>query len=108
MRRILVVENERDLGAALCDLLGEEGFVVALTSGIEEARATFASFEPDVVLVDYLLDGETSEQWVEEIAGRAEVILMSASPTSRSLAERHSLPFVTKPFDIERLLQILV
>lgn len=108
MRRILVVENEPDLAEALILILRDEGFVVTLSSAIESARIELDRFDPDVVLIDHLLDGETSDAFVSEIFGGRRVVVMSASTSSRALAERHGLSFVAKPFDFEELLPLLV
>ncbi|MGZ3424131.1 MAG: response regulator [Polyangiales bacterium] len=107
MHRVLVVENERELGDTLTELLRDEGFSVRYTRGIREAREAFATFAPEAVLVDYLLDGETSEAWIGEIVGKARVVLMSASTAPRALADLHSVSFVSKPFDIDELLRLL-
>jgi DNA-binding response OmpR family regulator len=107
MRRVLVVENELELGDTLADLLRDEGFCVRNTRGIREAREAFAVFAPDAVLVDYLLEGETSELWLGEIAGKTQIVLMSASSAPRAIAALYSVSFVSKPFDIEELLRLL-
>jgi DNA-binding response OmpR family regulator len=107
MRRILVVENEVDLADALVHILREEGFDVALSGAISSARTELARFDPHVVLIDHLLDGETSDEFVSEIASLCRVVVMSASTSSRKLAERHGVSFVAKPFDFDELLRVL-
>jgi two-component system response regulator RegA len=107
MRRVLVVENEADFAEALIYILREEGFEAVVARSIAAARTEAARFDPHVVLVDHLLDGETSDELVAEIAPARRVVLMSASSSSRRLAERHGLDFVAKPFDLADLLTLL-
>lgn len=105
--RVLLVEDEVDLNATLVELLEEEGYRVHSTHALHEARAAFEAFEPDTVVVDYLIHGEASAEWVEQIAERAGVVMISATASAREHAEQNGFAFLAKPFDIDELLQVL-
>jgi DNA-binding response OmpR family regulator len=76
--RILVVEDDRKLGALLQQGLEEDGFEVALARDGEEALAQAGAAEFDLILLDYMLPKKSGYEVTVELrrAGRQTPILM--------------------------------
>ena len=55
MKRILVVDGNRDAASVLCDLLQLVGHEVRFACSGAEALAATAAFVPDVVISEYVL-----------------------------------------------------
>jgi len=53
--RLLIVDDDKDLASALCDLLRKDGFVTNVAGSGEEALALAQTWQPDVVLLDLML-----------------------------------------------------
>jgi CheY-like chemotaxis protein len=115
MARILVIEDETPIRANLRRLLGMEGFDVAEAAdgrqGLEMAR----SLLPDVILCDVMmpeLNGFGVLKALREDAATAEIpfVFLSASAEQSDLQNGLALGacyYVTKPFNIQSLLQVL-
>jgi two-component system, OmpR family, KDP operon response regulator KdpE len=54
-RRALVVEDNPDSRAALCELLGEWGYAVEVAEDVDRALSLAGSRRPDVVVIDLWL-----------------------------------------------------
>jgi two-component system, NtrC family, response regulator AtoC len=104
-RRILVVEDDETLGASLRQRLQLEGFSEALAS---LGRAT-----PDIVLSDIRLpdgDGETLMRRQFASFGMVPTIFMTAYgdiDQAVRLMREGAVDFVTKPFDLDALVDTL-
>ena len=77
--RILVVEDDDDLRNLLVEDLGQEGFRTEGVRSAEDALSAFASMEPDCVLTDLELPGQSGLDLAERLAEKSElpVILMT-------------------------------
>ncbi|MBV8083354.1 MAG: response regulator [Chloroflexi bacterium] len=107
MSKVLVVDDEVGIRALLVALLSDEGHDV-IAAGDGRSALTLAEQErPDLLLLDIMLpalDGREVYRKVREIEGleRLPVIFMSAAalpPVSEP-----STAFVSKPFELDRLL----
>jgi DNA-binding response OmpR family regulator len=108
--RILLVENDVNLGFLLVDFLGSNGFEVKLYRDGLSALQGFSDEGADFCLIDIMLpgiDGFTFTGRIREIDARVPVIILSA----RSLKEDKITGFrlgvddyITKPFEEEELL----
>jgi CheY-like chemotaxis protein len=115
MARILVIEDETPIRANLRRLLDMEGFDVAEAAdgrqGLEMARTLL----PDVILCDVMmpeLDGFGVLMALREDAATAEIpfVFLSASAEQSDLQNGLALGachYVTKPFNLQSLLQVL-
>lgn len=108
--RILLVEDDVNLGLLLVDFLGSYGFEVKLYRDGKSALKGFSDEGADFCLIDIMLpgiDGFTLTGRIREIDARVPVIILSA----RSLKEDKITGFrlgvddyITKPFEEEELL----
>jgi DNA-binding NtrC family response regulator len=104
---ILVVDDDRDIVAAIELLLSGEGFVVhtAFDGAGALAEAQNAAFA--LIICDQWMPGLTGLAVVERLREQdimTPVILMSAASRDVSTPDIH---FLSKPFDVERLLQLV-
>ncbi|MEK7668818.1 MAG: sigma-54 dependent transcriptional regulator [Gemmatimonadota bacterium] len=109
MRRILVVDDDPTVRAALRDaLVGDESDVTVAESA-EHALAMLADVHPDLVLSDIRmpgLDGISLLRLLKEKTPSTDVILMTAyddMPTVVTAMREGSFDFLPKPLDLQEL-----
>ncbi|MGI8826554.1 MAG: response regulator [Chloroflexota bacterium] len=110
MKRVLAVEDERDVAELVEDVLELEGIEVRLASG-ESALADAIAFHPDVVLLDLMMPGVDGFEVARRLRGNAEtrilpIVVMTAmhDPATRA-REAGAKHFLAKPFDINVLVR---
>ena len=82
MKKILVVDDEENIGRSLKLILEREGYSVALATSIEEARAR--SDRPDLYLIDVRLpDGSGIDlvRWLKSKEVTAPIVMISGHGT---------------------------
>jgi CheY-like chemotaxis protein len=108
-RRILVVDDDPDIRAALEDALSVSGYEVAAARNGKEALQRLRSSRCDLVLLDLMMPVMTGWEFREEqsrdpaLAG-VPVIVISAA---RSPAPIDAAAYLPKPFDLDRLLELV-
>lgn len=110
MRRVLVVEDERDVAELVADVLEMEGFEAKVASGaaaLDEAL----TFRPDVVLLDLMMPDVDGFEVARRLQGNPRttdlpIIVMTAmhdaARRARQVGANH---FLAKPFDINELVR---
>lgn len=115
-KRILVVDDNEDLLALLSDALGDAGYDVVTCSRSREAYQLAKAWQPDVALLDILMPAMNGWEvlnifLLDRDLRKVPVVLMTAGATDarRRLAglEEHDITILPKPFNIERLLDVL-
>jgi len=108
---ILVIDDERDIGETVRDILVDEGYEVSLAETAEEARRARRARRPDLVLMDVWLpdtDGVTLlREWKQQIGFTAPVIMISGHATVETAVEATRLgayDFIEKPLSLSKLL----
>jgi DNA-binding NtrC family response regulator len=102
---VLVVEDQVRVNETIVDILESRGYRV---SSVSSGFAMFDLLRRDgsvaAIVLDALLPGEESEPLVlhAKRLGLA-VVLVSGNDGARRLADQHGLPFVLKPFRMQRL-----
>ena len=110
-RRILIVEDEVLVAMDLEDLLRDHHCeIVATVSTVAGAFAALRRSEPDMVILDLNLDGDTTLPVVEELHRRHIPFVVVSGYGELSQAEPllQSVPLVTKPWNRDKLLCLLV
>lgn len=100
----MLIEDDEDVATAVCDLLRDAGYTTTWVQSVAAARAAFAASRPATAIIDLVLHGERTEELVAEWASLPDppgMILSSVSPDAKEIAERHRIPFVARPFDID-------
>ncbi len=111
MRRILLVDDDRDILDALQMLLEDLGYEVCVTTKGEEVLRQAEGFRAELVLLDLLLSGQDGRHICRELKAHPQlrmtrVIMMSAHPSARDSARAAGADgFVSKPFEVEALLR---
>jgi DNA-binding NtrC family response regulator len=107
-QRLLIVDDDAAVVAGLEALLADE-WEVKTAGTAREARATFAEFSPDVVLLDMGLPDGNGVDVLHDLKMYSEavsVIMMSGVGTIDSVVESMKLgaeTFLQKPFDYSTL-----
>lgn len=73
MSKILVVDDEAPLRHALSDKLKHEGFEVEQADDGEEALAKMKSFQPDLVLLDFVMPKKDGVEVLKEMHSNDEM-----------------------------------
>lgn len=105
MVRVLVVDDEADYPQLLSIILSKEGFAVQTAATAQEAIAPREDFVPDVLVVDWMLEGSDNGL---DVAGvlrdrnpRMRTILITGYPSAELEARVRKIPatrFLAKPF----------
>ena len=105
MSKILIVEDDEDIGAVLQRELTKDGFEVIRAVTGTEGRMMLAQ-SPDLILMDLMLPGLTGEELLTHIPKEIPVIAVSARSSiddKVSLLTEGCVDYITKPFDIKEL-----
>src|ERR1700730_2768827 len=109
-KKILVVDDERDILEFLQVILEDEGYAVVTTDKDEYLENIHRGGLPDLILLDLLLSGKDGREIVKYLKSQEEtrhipVIMLSAHPSAEETARLAGADdFVAKPFDIDVLL----
>lgn len=106
---VLVADDEPTIRELLHAVLTDEGFEVVLATNGQQALTAIESTRPDVVLMDVMMPVLDGREAVRQIANlpedvRPRIVMMSAA-MSISQDEPHVSLFLSKPFDLDRLLE---
>ncbi len=110
---VLMVEDDETLGASLRQRLGLEGFAVEWVRSARQVREQVGRLSPTVILCDIRLpdgDGETIMREAFGTMGLVPMIFMTAYgdiDQAVRLVRDGALDYVTKPFDIDALVERL-
>ena len=108
MTRILVVEDEESYSDALADMLGKEGFDVAVANTGPDALTQFDKTGADIVLLDLMLPGLPGTEVCRRIRATSivPVIMVSAKDAEVDKVvglELGADDYVTKPYSPREL-----
>lgn len=112
-RRVVVLDDEENMGKVLGKLLTMEGFDVTTFSNPKDALSFVRNGQPAVLVSDLRMPGMTGEEVLEALRAEGidtEVVLMTAYGTVESAmrcVHAGAFDYITKPFDTDRLLEIV-
>ena len=105
MRRMLIVEDERDVCECLQEFFSANGFSVASAFSGEEALEKLDADPVDVILLDILLPGISGLEVLRRAKAKhpnAKVVMVTSLDQMDLRQEAHrcgAAAYVTKPFD---------
>ena len=110
---ILIVENELDIADVMRRYLEFEGFTIACTTTVEQARAACDDELPGLILLDWHLPDIEGDQWVVELRAQADtasipIMMMTGGYPSPQLLSQLSaarIPLLIKPFSLDKLVE---
>ena len=110
MKKILIVDDDKELRLSLSGILKEAGYRTKGASSAEEATARLEAEEFDIVLLDYMMprmSGIDALLTMRRVRPRAKVIMMTAFATIENAVDamkKGASDYVVKPFKIESFL----
>ena len=112
--RVLVVDDEIEIGAVLRDALVAAGYSVVTALSGEEALGLVGSFKPEVVLLDVFMPRMSGDQVLERLRRdhpHIAVVIVSAledEGAARALLAQGAFDYVRKPFDLALLERVVI
>lgn len=104
-RNVLIVDDDRHIVAMLASLLEDEGYVVRKAYDGLSALQETQLCPPDLVLSDIAMPRLNGLALAQRLRDRGiPVVLLSAAVSNPNLS---GIPFVPKPFDLERILEVV-
>jgi DNA-binding response OmpR family regulator len=113
MTKILVLDDDHDILSLVETILSMNKFSVKAISNWEEIYSNMAEFEPDLILLDVMLNGADGRDICKKIhsdeeTGNIPVVLFSANPEmGKYTKDCMAQDFVAKPFSISGLLNTI-
>ncbi|HEV7595710.1 MAG TPA: sigma-54 dependent transcriptional regulator, partial [Gemmatimonadaceae bacterium] len=112
-RRILVIDDEQGIRAALGQLLEFEGYEVHTLANATDGIAEYQKWKPHLVFLDVKMagmDGMEALKKIRELDPAATVVMISGHATIRTAVEATQLgayEILEKPLDTDRILVML-
>ncbi|MBN1588727.1 MAG: response regulator [Pirellulales bacterium] len=114
MKKVLVVDDEPDYPQLLSIILTKEGFDVKTAADGNEAREVAEAFVPDVLVVDWMLqgseDGLQVAEHLTEMNPTLRTILITGYPSLDLETRVEQIPsaqFLSKPFTPAHLIDLV-
>ena len=113
MNRVLVVDDNRDLGKLTLEILKERGFRVNIAFDGVSALARIKQEPYDLMILDYRLpgiSGLTVLEKTQQIRPNLKTIMISAFGSDSTKARAKELgayAFIDKPFNIDGLVKVV-
>lgn len=113
MKKVLIIDDDIDILESMQFVLEEEGYVVKTISSGQNLISEASSFNPEVILLDYLISGLSGIDICKDLKNDARtkeipVIFISAHPQAKSISlDAGADYFLAKPFEIEEMLTTL-
>jgi CheY-like chemotaxis protein len=111
--RVLVVDDDPEVGATVRDALNDFGCIVRIVSAGREAFALIPSFEPDVVVLDVMMPGMSGDEVLDRLHADSPglpVVMVTAiadAERARALIYRGAFDLIRKPFDLAVLERVV-
>ncbi len=95
-KRILILEDNKDILELIATFLKEEGFEVV--TNLQDNNF-------DLMLLDLGLENQSGTEIIKQYNTQAPIILVSANSQIEEIAKEYNVAdFVSKPFDLDELL----
>jgi len=117
-KRLLVIDDERDIGEFIRTVADEMGYDVKVTSSAEEFQAAYRSFNPTHIMLDIVMpdiDGIELLRYLAANGCQARVLVMSGYSekyleSAQKLSDAYGLRNIdrlTKPIRLAKLREVL-
>lgn len=110
MKKVLIVDDDPDVLEAVGLVLEQAGYEIYAISHSEETMAIISQFQPDLVVLDFLLSGANGGNIARKVRQQTTnkqlpIVMISAHPSARAAAADVGINcFLAKPFEAEDLL----
>lgn len=108
--RVLVIDDDEAVLDVIQEALIYEGFEVQIADRADDIQKHITAYQPDVVMIDYILQGINGGEICHQIKQNPStsllpVIILSAYPrVIMSLGQYGCDKFIAKPFDLTDLI----
>ncbi|HLF58748.1 MAG TPA: response regulator [Alphaproteobacteria bacterium] len=117
-KRLLVIDDERDIGEFIRTVAEEMGYEVMVTSAADEFQAAYASFHPTHIMLDIVMpdiDGIELLRYLASSGCQSRVLVMSGYSekyldSAQKLSDAYGLRNIdrlTKPIRLAKLREVL-
>ncbi|WP_069658260.1 response regulator transcription factor [Arcticibacter eurypsychrophilus] len=111
-KKILVVENDKDIRDILTVILTEEGYEILTYKSTEIISEHIISYKPDAILLDIIRPTDEGTELCKQIKAaettkHIPVIVMSTYSKAEVLEEICADKVIAKPFDIDVLVNVI-
>lgn len=112
MKKIMIVDDDKDLLAALKGFLERQGYDVAVSTSCAEGIDTLSSFKPELIFLDVNVGTEDGREMCRTIKTMANhkhipIVLISANDDALRTHEAYgAAAFLRKPFQPSQLLNL--
>ncbi len=108
-RKILVVDDTRNVQVLLSDFLGSQSYEVATASDGREALEAVRAYNPDLILLDIMMPNMDGYQFISQLrrTSSVPVIMITAKQQEADIIHGFDLgadDYITKPFRMRELL----
>jgi DNA-binding response OmpR family regulator len=109
LKKLLIIDDDLDLLEAMSLFLQQRNYHVVAISDAKEWRDTITEFEPDIIVLDVLLQEYDGRKISQEIKAdknfkHIPVVLISALSSDKVNYQKwNANGFIAKPFDIDVL-----
>jgi two-component system nitrogen regulation response regulator NtrX len=112
MKKILIIDDEKDIRILLSSILKDEGYNTILVGSVKEAEIIIEKLAFDLVLLDISLDDKNKDgiyllRKIKKLNSHLPVIMISGHATIQQAVDSVKLgafEFLEKPFNTDRLL----
>ena len=110
-KRVLVVDDEKDVQDFVCGVLADAGYAVDAAGDGEEALVKIEASRPDLVVLDLMMPGLDGWGVLERLKRAPQppvVVILSAFPDGWRAIQAGAWECLAKPFDLRKLLDTCV
>jgi CheY-like chemotaxis protein len=112
MKRILIVDDEPFIRQVIEDVLTEEGYEVLVASSGRTMLQVLETQQPNLILLDVMMPDGDGRDALEAMQSQPHlrdipVVIISSGAADHRL-KGISVPTLTKPFDIDQLMSVVV
>jgi DNA-binding response OmpR family regulator len=105
---VVLAEDDPVLRRTLSDFLAGEGFLVREAPDVGTLRDALRDGEPTALVLDVHLGEHNVKEILHELRDGQNVVLMSSSVLAEDIARAHRMTLLSKPFDLDALVQALL
>ena len=111
MKKILIIDDEKDIVDLLSGFLNQRGYAVAVAMDGEEGLNKFDTENPDIVLSDIKMPNKDGFQFLKEVRASRKwvpIIIISAMDDPASVLKGYDFQadfYLSKPIDLNETLR---
>lgn len=111
-KKILLIDDEREILMVMAEFLEEEGYEVVKAHNGMKALEKFADFKPDLVLSDNMMPLMSGLEILDKFRAMpgfltTPFIIMSAAPLRIKADAQQPTDYLRKPFDVDNILKLI-